>query len=856
MKLIDVLLIVSVGFSVGAITCLHFSRAGLRLRLVACLMTSLGLIATLVFLTAKLFTGRGVNPAFIYHIKYGLEGAGIGGYGPYVGIGLLLLAAALGLPSLILFSPFFRSKKSSSPRLIPGAYLLLSLSLLTNPLVFQISKNKVEEIVSSHLNPENFFVFYREPKIQELDSKHKNIVFIYLESFERTFLNQDLFPGLANNLLEFERQGITFTDLNSSYMTSWTIGGMVASQCGIPLLAPRAGNSMSGMDSFLPQKVCLGDLLKEHGYQLQFMGGASIEFAGKGKFYRDHGFQNVFGYHELTKRQAQPQYRSSWGLYDDELLEMAFKDLDSLSKSQPFGLFILTLDTHAPRGLPSHSCHSIRYRDGSNPYLNAIACSDHLVGEFVRKIQNSAYGGNTLIAIASDHLAPPQTASNLLAQTARKNLLILLDPSHAKPQAVEKEGSTLDISPTIAKHLGFSITMGLGRDLFSETSLFSIYGNLKSKILSWKNQLESFWSFPRLNKDLSINAKAELLTIGGRSFKLPVIVEMGKNLDSRLHFEFNSKANEQLAELIKKFSDSTATLWIDRCHKMPVEQKLKRTHYYCYQLRGTHTEVIEQGVDSYTIVTASEIKEAVGFREKPHSFATKRVAHAGGGIDGLTYTNSYEALGLNYKKGFELFEIDFSFTKDGRLVCMHDWKQDVKISFGLTVDEAPDFQTFKKWNRTLYTYRKCDISGLAEWMMKHPKTNIVTDVKQHNLKALQQIAKTYPDLIERFIPQIYSFEEFESVRDLGFDKIIWTLYRYSGSNQSVTNILEQSLEELDDTELAITVSRDRYDSRLSKRLEQMGIPLFIHTVNDLGEIASYQKEHQSAEVYTDFLAPY
>jgi arylsulfatase A-like enzyme len=50
------------------------------------------------------------------------------------------------------------------------------------------------------------------------------------------------------------------------------------------------------------------------------------------------------------------------------------------------------------------------------------------------------------------------------------------------------------------------------------------------------------------------------------------------------------------------------------------------------------------------------------------------VAHAGGGIKGRSYTNSLEALDENYRRGFRFFELDFNWTSDNQLVCIHDWE--------------------------------------------------------------------------------------------------------------------------------------------------------------------------------------
>lgn len=56
------------------------------------------------------------------------------------------------------------------------------------------------------------------------------------------------------------------------------------------------------------------------------------------------------------------------------------------------------------------------------------------------------------------------------------------------------------------------------------------------------------------------------------------------------------------------------------------------------------------------------------------------VAHAGSGINGQNYSNSIEALNLNYGKGFRTFEIDLSCTSDDKLICLHDWGNSFKKS--------------------------------------------------------------------------------------------------------------------------------------------------------------------------------
>ena len=50
------------------------------------------------------------------------------------------------------------------------------------------------------------------------------------------------------------------------------------------------------------------------------------------------------------------------------------------------------------------------------------------------------------------------------------------------------------------------------------------------------------------------------------------------------------------------------------------------------------------------------------------------IAHAGGGIDNLKYTNSLESLLKSIKQGFKFIELDINISRDNKLVFLHDWK--------------------------------------------------------------------------------------------------------------------------------------------------------------------------------------
>jgi phosphoglycerol transferase len=111
-----------------------------------------------------------------------------------------------------------------------------------------------------------------------------------------------------------------------------------------------------------PQNICLGDILKNSGYENYFVQGANLRFAGKDVFLKSHGFDHLYGAEELKTTVADPAYRNDWGFYDDTVLDETWKKFEELSQSgKRFSLFALTVDTHHPDGFISRTCQRKRY---------------------------------------------------------------------------------------------------------------------------------------------------------------------------------------------------------------------------------------------------------------------------------------------------------------------------------------------------------------------------------------------------------------------------------------------------------------------------------------------------------------
>ena len=413
-----------------------------------------------VYLIADYFTGAGITESVIYHLRYGLRGSGFGEY-----LGLLIavpLFVALAVSAATWVFRQLSGGHVSRFAFKAAALALLMTAVAVNPVNRKLLALYAVAESAAEAGPPAFAMIY--PSTASTGPR-RNLVYLYLESLERTYLDESLFPGLAPNLQALEREARSFTDVRQLHGTGWTIGGMVASQCGLPLFLPPDEEAGDAAEDFLPGARCMGDVLRQAGYRLDFLGGASLAFAGKGAFYRSHGFSGVEGREELTGRLADPDYQSGWGIHDDSLFGFAALRYQGLAASgQPFGLFLLTLDTHR-NGHESAWCEDVHYGEGEDAILNAVHCTDRQVGAFVDAIRHGPGGDDTLIVIASDHLAMRNESWDRLQRGTRRNLLLVLDPAGTAAWD-NRPASTLDAAPTILSLMGLkTAALGLGRDL-------------------------------------------------------------------------------------------------------------------------------------------------------------------------------------------------------------------------------------------------------------------------------------------------------------------------------------------------------------------------------------------------------
>ncbi|MDN3525027.1 sulfatase-like hydrolase/transferase [Halomonas sabkhae] len=399
--------------------------------------------------------------AVFFHLQAGISEHG-GGERTLVG---LVYTLAM-LPILASFTWLVRHDRRW--RLVER---LLALALLaSNPLLYGIGQRGAAVVTEEGAWLDQRYV---APVILEAPEAPPNLLVLYLESLERTYADRQRFDDVYAPLGTLGDQGVVFEGVRQVDNTGWTMAGMIASQCGVPLMPAGLlhDSQLEPLERVVPGVNCLGDLLADQGYELTYMGGASKAFAGKGRFYQGHGFSRVLGRDDLTPRLRSPQDLNSWGLFDDDLYALTVEEIRRLdARPGPWGLVNLSLATHPPYGYPPGECRQRQGEFDGADILYSVECSARMAHDLVKRLAGEGLLENTLVVIASDHLSMRVSAWEQLTAGPRSNTFMLLG-NDLTPRRMKVEASTMDVLPTILEGMGFTIDWhraGLGVSLFAD----------------------------------------------------------------------------------------------------------------------------------------------------------------------------------------------------------------------------------------------------------------------------------------------------------------------------------------------------------------------------------------------------
>ena len=237
------------------------------------------------------------------------------------------------------------------------------------------------------------------------------------------------------------------------------------------------------------------------------------------------------------------------------------------------------------------------------------------------------------------------------------------------------------------------------------------------------------------------------------------------------------------------------------------------------------------------------LEEAAWYQDAP------LIYHAGGGIDGLTYSNSREALEHTLAQGSRYVEMDFLFTSDNHLVCAHDWHDISDSRLAMTAAEFKDLKIYGK-------YTSMTASELVEFMTAYEDLYIVIDTKEDDMVSvvleLVRLAGEDPTLCSRFIIQLYDSgirQQLQEHYEFTNSNFLFTAYKFGTENPA--QIMKLCYQE---NVPVITVGYGNWNKEIIQKFRDKGFLIYEHTVNRPDE-AMEALARGIRGLYTDFLSP-
>lgn len=329
--------------------------------------------------------------------------------------------------------------------------------------------------------------YYTAPVVTG-DQDRRNLVLIYLESGEQTLANDEHFEKDAfaplKEVTEASDGWQSVADLQQYRGGGWTMAGLTATQCGIPLKgmgsAADSGalNELGGdVETYLGGTTCLGDVLDEHGYRSVFLGGANASFAAKDTFLSSHGYDEVKDLSDWRAAgEPEESFRGDWGLSDGRLMAHAADEIDELhaeaeQTGRPFNLSVLTLDTHEPVHIYDYCTV-----DTQNEVTSAFFCSMTQVAGFVQHMEEQGYLEDTAVVIMGDHLKHMSAGDAFHEQLDHHDNRTIFNriwvPGADTTKAPRPGVDQLSMYPTLLEAAGLSLqdrAAGLGVSAFAPT---------------------------------------------------------------------------------------------------------------------------------------------------------------------------------------------------------------------------------------------------------------------------------------------------------------------------------------------------------------------------------------------------
>tara|TARA_B100002051_G_scaffold268729_1_gene298982 strand:+ start:1732 stop:3201 length:1470 start_codon:yes stop_codon:yes gene_type:complete len=394
---------------------------------------------------------------------------------------------------------------------------IINITLLILILVFNL--NKLDFFDSFNEKEDNKFIEnnYIKPNLDKkiADSDQKDVIIIYLESFEENYTKNKFFEPKIMNQLNFNEYNFSKTPnfLETKY-NNYTIGGIVSSQCGVPqkpigIFDTRSiykkdklkhERNVYGINKFLPKAICLGDILKYNDYENILIYSGHTSFHAMDIFFKSHGYNKIIDYDYFKNFKNIPKQSWSNGVNDSVIFKKAIEEVDKYKSSKKkFNITILTTDTHFPGYIDPNCKNKFISED---QLINSIHCTASSVYDFTNEIKNK-YGDSISIILLGDHLYPIDDRYNnhkkTLAVNKDSKRTIYAKILSKKEISNRSKMNHYDFFPTILQsmNLDYGDRLGLGYSIFKTNNNFDYEIYYNSLVQNINKESEFYYDFWR-----------------------------------------------------------------------------------------------------------------------------------------------------------------------------------------------------------------------------------------------------------------------------------------------------------------------------------------------------------------------
>ncbi len=230
--------------------------------------------------------------------------------------------------------------------------------------------------------------------------------------------------------------------------------------------------------------------------------------------------------------------------------------------------------------------------------------------------------------------------------------------------------------------------------------------------------------------------------------------------------------------------------------------------------------------------------KSAAFHRDPGYF----IAHAGGAIDGSTYTNSREAIELAIKNGFKFIETDLITTTDGHLFAAHDWKFFNETLTGRPdLGEQPASLAEAKSRKILGKYTPVDMADLREIFAENDSIHLVTD----KTADYRRLVDSFP-FADRLIVEVFTVDQYLKALEAGIRYPAFAIFGPADLEAALTYKFNQV------TAPSQFVEENRADFA---RLHSLGVAVMTYGGPDTEEYFAEALGRTTSLYYSDFWSP-